>query len=80
VTGNLNKSNIGLISALIYLPVSLSAGLLFFVAAVIGGYNLVARIGGAVWVLLLVLIITMPLITAAVKKRSGRSNAKFSEV
>ncbi len=71
----LNKSSVGLISALIYLPISLAAAGLFFVAAVVGGYPWVARIGGAVWIFVLALIITMPLVTSTVKKRIGRSTA-----
>jgi hypothetical protein len=64
--------NVGLFSALIYLPVSLAAAGLFFVITVIGDYSWVARIGGAVWILVLALIISMPLVTARVKKKYGR--------
>jgi len=57
-------------SALIYLPVAIGAALLFLLAASLGGnYPLVAKIGGAVWVGLLSLIVSMPLVTARVKKR-----------
>ena len=57
-------------SALIYLPISIGAGLLFALAASLtGNYTLVARIGGAVWVGLLSLIVSMPLIISGVKKR-----------
>lgn len=60
-------------SALIYLPVSVAAALLFLLAAsVAGDYTLVARIGGAIWVGLLTLIVTTPLITTWVKGRSLR--------
>jgi hypothetical protein len=76
----MKKYGVGLISALIYLPVALAAAALFFAAAVTGGYSWVARIGGAVWVLVLALIITMPMVTAAVKKRYGRSTNKFIDV
>lgn len=56
-------------SALIYLPVSLGAALLFFgVSSLLGGYPPVARFGGAVWVALLTLIISMPVVTSRVKK------------
>jgi hypothetical protein len=58
-------------SALIYLPISLGAALLFFLAAsLIGDYPVVARIGGAIWVGILSVIVTMPLVTARVKQRS----------
>ena len=57
-------------SALIYLPIALSAALLFLLAAsVVGDYPLVAKIGGTVWVGLLSLIVSMPIVTARVKKR-----------
>jgi len=57
-------------SALIYLPVAIGAALLFLLAASLGGnYPLVAKIGGAVWVGLLSLIVAMPVVTARVKKQ-----------
>ena len=57
-------------SARIYLPISLGAALLFLTAAsLMGDYTPVARIGGAVWVGILSLIVSMPLVTARVKKR-----------
>ena len=59
-------------SALIYLPISLGAALLFFLAAsLVGGYPPVAKIGGMVWVGLLSLIVSMPIITARVKRQAG---------
>ena len=61
-------------SALIYLPIAGGVALLFLLAAsVFGSYPLVARIGGTVWVGLLSLIVSMPLVTARVKKHIGRS-------
>lgn len=60
-------------SALIYLPISLGASLLFWLAAMlIGDYPVVARVGGAVWVGLLSLIVTMPLVTARAKRQLKR--------
>jgi len=57
-------------SALIYVPVSLGVALAFLLAAsVIGDYPLVARIGGTVWVGLLSLIVTMPIVTAQIKRK-----------
>lgn len=56
-------------SALLYSTISITAGLLFLIAATLGQYNDVARFGGAIWVLLLSFIVTMPLITSAVKRR-----------
>jgi len=60
-------------SALIYLPISIGAALLFlFASSLTGDYPIVARIGGAVWVGLLSLIVSMPLVISRVKK-SGKN-------
>lgn len=61
---------IAVTSAVIYTALSVGASALFLAAAALGGpYPAVARFGGAVWILLLSFIVTMPLVTAAVKKR-----------
>ncbi|MBI5035041.1 MAG: hypothetical protein HZB51_31340 [Chloroflexi bacterium] len=61
---------IGITSAAIYSAISITASLLFIiVSTLVGKYNDVARFGGAFWVLLLSFIVTMPLVTSAVKKR-----------
>lgn len=58
-------------SALIYLPISIGAALLFLlVASLSGNYTLVARIGGTVWVATLSLIVSMPIVISRVKKQS----------
>lgn len=60
-------------SALIYLPLSVGAALLFLlVASLTGDYTLVARVGGALWVGLLTLIVTTPLVTTWVKEHATR--------
>ena len=57
-------------SARIYIPISLGAALLFLLAASLtGDYPLVARIGGSVWVGLLSLIVSMPVVIPRVKKQ-----------
>lgn len=62
-------------SALIYIPVSLGAAILFLLAASLSGdYPVVARIGGTVWVALLSLIVSMPVVISRMKKQyQGRS-------
>ncbi len=58
-------------SALIYLPISLGMALLFLLAAMLfGDYPLVAKIGGAVWVGLLSLIVSMPIVTSRIKRQA----------
>ena len=57
-------------SAAIYLPISIGAAILFFaLASLVGDYSAVARVGGAVWVGLLSLIVTMPVVISRVKQR-----------
>ena len=57
-------------SARVYLPLSLGAGALFYVAASLTvDSSPVARLGGAVWVSVLTLIVSMPLVITRVKKR-----------
>ena len=59
-------------SAWIYLPITIGAALLFVIASsLVGEYAPVARIGGAVWVGILSLIVTMPIVTTRVKLASG---------
>lgn len=58
-------------SMLIYLPLSIGSALVFLLATtLVGNYPLVARIGGTVWVGLLSLIVSMPIVISRVKKRS----------
>jgi hypothetical protein len=57
-------------SVAIYLPISLGMAVLFMlIASLTGNYPLVARIGGAVWVGLLSLIVSMPIVISRVKKQ-----------
>ncbi|HET9909068.1 MAG TPA: hypothetical protein VFQ23_20640 [Anaerolineales bacterium] len=61
-------------SALIYVPLSLGSALLFLlVSTFTGNYPLVARVGGTVWVALLSLIVSMPVVISKVKKDSRNS-------
>lgn len=60
-------------SAVRYLTITLTVALLFFaVTGWIGTYPLVARIGGLVWISLLTLIVSMPVVTARIKKKVKR--------
>jgi len=58
-------------SALVYTSISLVVALGFLLlATVAGGYSAVARFGGAAWVFMLMMIVTMPLVTARLKGKS----------
>ncbi|MBI1854722.1 MAG: hypothetical protein HYR93_02460 [Chloroflexi bacterium] len=64
------EKEVALKSALIYLPISVGAALLFLLAATLtGDYTLVARVGGTVWVGTLSLIVAMPVVISRVKKQ-----------
>ena len=57
-------------SAWIYLPISIGTALLFLlISSALGTYPVVARLGGTIWVGLLSLIVSMPLVISRVKKQ-----------
>jgi hypothetical protein len=57
-------------SARIYLPISIGAAVLFWLITTLSGdYPSVARIGGAIWIGLLSLIVSMPVVISRVKKQ-----------
>jgi len=58
-------------SAWLYLPISGGAAAAFVTLALLtGSYSTVAILGGAFWVGLLTLIVSMPLSTAYIKRRA----------
>ena len=68
-TENLEKE-IARKSAIVYLAITAIMALLFFViTGLMGTYPMVARIGGVMWISLLTLIVSMPLVITAMKKK-----------
>ena len=60
----------GAIAAVIYTGLSVAAGLIFLAITIaFGDYDWVARIGGAVWVFALCMIILMPTVMPLVRER-----------
>lgn len=57
------------VSAMWYGGISLSLALIFFIVTSLGDYPPVARYGGAIWVFILTLIITMPIVIPKVKRK-----------
>jgi hypothetical protein len=59
---------------LIYFSISLAVAILFLVMTFVANqaYLPAARYGGAIWVLILSLIVTMPIVIPAVKRREGK--------
>ncbi|MHB8867282.1 MAG: hypothetical protein ACYC6T_10230 [Thermoleophilia bacterium] len=64
------ESNAHRVAALIYGSISIGAAALFFlVTSLTADYPPVARVGGAIWILLLTLIVTMPIVIPRVRSR-----------
>jgi hypothetical protein len=56
-------------SALVYLPLSAGAALAFLLLTRLGDYPAVAQVGGAIWIALLALIVSMPIVISRTRKR-----------
>jgi Cu+-exporting ATPase len=68
----LTPANAGKVSVAAYTGVSLAAALVFLVVTLTtGDYSWVARIGGAIWVFGLSMIITMPTVTPWLRSRAA---------
>ncbi|MHB1127248.1 MAG: hypothetical protein ACYC2T_09890 [Bacillota bacterium] len=65
------EKKIARISFLVYTGLSLALVLIFLMATYLNGikYPPVARFGGTVWVFILSMIIMMPIVIPAIKKR-----------
>ncbi|PKM47851.1 MAG: hypothetical protein CVV03_01335 [Firmicutes bacterium HGW-Firmicutes-8] len=63
------EGKIAKISAVWYLGISFGLSLMFFVITTLGNYPVVARYGGAIWVFILTIIISMPLVIPRIKKK-----------
>lgn len=63
------EDKIARISAAWYLGISAGLALIFYAAATLKNYPAAACFGGAVWVFILTMIITMPVVIPQVKKR-----------
>ncbi|MDD3893405.1 MAG: hypothetical protein PHU36_00070 [Syntrophomonadaceae bacterium] len=65
----MSENKVSTISAVIYTGISIALALAFFTATGGGIYESTARYGGAIWVFILAMIITMPVVIPQVKKR-----------
>ena len=64
-----NEGKVTKISAAWYLGISGGLALLFYYVTTLKDYPAVARFGGTVWVFILTIIITMPVVIPRVKKK-----------
>jgi hypothetical protein len=60
---------VGLVSALIYVGLSLVAAGAFLAVTLPGDYSWVARVGGAAWIFALSMMAWMPIVIPAVRRR-----------
>jgi len=65
----MNENKVATVSALWYTGISLALAAVFYLLTGGGKYDSVARYGGAIWVFILAMIITMPVIIPIVKKK-----------
>lgn len=65
----MDETRIATIGALWYTGISAVLAAVFFLVTGLGQYDLVARYGGAIWVFILSMIITMPVVIPWIKKR-----------
>ena len=61
------------LNALIYTSLSLLGAALFLLFTATGDYTNVERVGGAVWIFLLLMIILMPVVSAFLKRTQKKS-------
>lgn len=70
----LTPANAGRVGVAVYTGLSLAAALVFLaITSLTGDYSWVARIGGAIWVFGLSMIITMPTVTPWVRSRAAET-------
>ena len=65
----MNEKKVATLSAFCYTGISLIVAGAFYLLASIADHNAVTRYGGAAWVFILSMIITMPVIIPLIKKR-----------
>ncbi|MDP2646369.1 MAG: hypothetical protein Q8P24_15635 [Desulfobacterales bacterium] len=65
------EQKVSRISAVIYSAISVGFSLIFLLITMLNDvvYTLVARVGGGIWVFILAMIITMPLVIPRVRKK-----------
>ncbi len=70
-----DPKNAGWLSAVIYGGLSTIGALAFFVVTLVtGDYSWVSRVGGAIWIFFLAMIILMPTVTPLIRARARERN------
>jgi Cu+-exporting ATPase len=69
----ITPANANRAATVLYTSFSVAAALAFLAATLPGDYDAVARVGGALWVFLLVMIILMPTLPPLLRERAART-------
>jgi YHS domain-containing protein len=75
---NVTQENVGRVSAAIYTCGSLALAGAFFLGALAGNYDWVARLGGAAWVFLLSMVILMTTVPTVLRARLTGEAVSFA--
>lgn len=65
----MSENRVSIVSAFWYTGISLALALAFYLVTGGGKYNVMARAGGAIWIFILTMIITMPVVIPRIKKK-----------
>ena len=74
----ITDDNINTVSAVVYTACAALAGAALFAVATAAGYNWVARIGGAGWVFMLIMVILMPTVPSLLRGWVGQKTSEPS--
>ena len=74
----ITNDNVSTVSAVVYTAIAAFAAAVLFGVATAAGYDWVARIGGAGWIFLLMMVILMPTVPSLLRERAGRETSEAS--
>ena len=72
----ITDDNVNTVSAVVYTACAALAAAVLFAVATAAGYNWVARIGGAGWVFMLIMVILMPTVPSLLRGRVGQKTSE----
>ena len=74
----ITNDNVNTVSAVVYTAIAALAAAVLFGVATAAGYDWVARIGGAGWIFLLMMVILMPTVPSLLRERAGKQTSEVS--
>ena len=73
----ITNDNVNTVSAVVYTAIAALAAAVLFGVATAAGYDWVARIGGAGWIFLLMMVILMPTVPSLLRERAGKQASEY---